>query len=236
MVVAFVALSVALAGSATALPGRNSVKKDDIRTNAVGKSEIRSGAVGRAEAAGNSVGESELIEGAVTGRQVAESTLVDVQDLGGGAVTTDELADNSVTSAKVLDATLAAADLETNSVNTDELATNAVTSDELAGDSVDATKVSNGGLDAADNKGADVVRPDFANIAPGTCHVLEIATGVDTVGETVAVTPRESFPGMLTIATSGSNLAGAFRLNVCNPTAAAVDPPATNFSFVVFDN
>jgi hypothetical protein len=85
MVVAFIALVLAVTGTATALRGSNTVFKDDIARNAVGKSEIRRSAVGRSEAATNSIGksevrrnaigQSELIEGDVTGAQVNESTL-----------------------------------------------------------------------------------------------------------------------------------------------------------------
>jgi len=64
-VLAFIALSVALGGTATALPGFDSVTKDDIRKGAVGKSEVRV----------DSIGQSELIEDSITGRQIIESTL-----------------------------------------------------------------------------------------------------------------------------------------------------------------
>ena len=45
MVVAFVALCVALAGTANALPGKNRVKSDDIARNAVRTSDIVRNAV-----------------------------------------------------------------------------------------------------------------------------------------------------------------------------------------------
>ena len=64
-VLAFIALSVALGGTATALPGFDSVTKDDIRKGAVGKSEVRV----------DSIGQSELIEDSITGGQIIESTL-----------------------------------------------------------------------------------------------------------------------------------------------------------------
>ena len=64
-VLAFIALSVVLGGTATALPGFDSVTKDDIRRGAVGKSEVRV----------DSIGQSELIEDSITGRQIIESTL-----------------------------------------------------------------------------------------------------------------------------------------------------------------
>ena len=74
-VLAFIALSVALGGTATALRGIDSVTKNDIRANAVGKAEIRTNAVGKAEAAADSIGTLEVIEEALTGAQINEPTL-----------------------------------------------------------------------------------------------------------------------------------------------------------------
>jgi hypothetical protein len=80
MVVAFIALLLALTGTATALRGTNSVFKDDIAPNAVGKSEIRTGGVGKTEAARDSVGKLELreegeVDGGLTGAHILESSL-----------------------------------------------------------------------------------------------------------------------------------------------------------------
>lgn len=77
-VLAFIALSVALGGTATALRGIDSVTKNDIRRGAVGKSEIRAGAVGKAEAGTDSVGQLEVVEDALTGAQINEPTLQNV--------------------------------------------------------------------------------------------------------------------------------------------------------------
>jgi hypothetical protein len=49
MVVAFIALCVALAGSATALEGRRDVKADDLATGSVSKRAIRANGVGKSE-------------------------------------------------------------------------------------------------------------------------------------------------------------------------------------------
>jgi hypothetical protein len=83
MVVAFIALLLALTGTATALRGTNSVFKDDIAPNSVGKSEIRTGSVGKTEAARDSVGKLELreegeVDGGLTGAHIVESSLATV--------------------------------------------------------------------------------------------------------------------------------------------------------------
>jgi hypothetical protein len=85
MVVAFVALCVALAGTATALPGRARVKKDDIaraavravhiKSRAVQSKHLRSRAVTRSKIARRAVGASEVGQDALKGENIVESSL-----------------------------------------------------------------------------------------------------------------------------------------------------------------
>jgi hypothetical protein len=88
MVVAFVALCVALAGTASALPGRNRVKRDDIARNAVRTSDIAKNAVRtrhikarnvtRSKIARRSVNSSLVGTDALTGENILESSLKEV--------------------------------------------------------------------------------------------------------------------------------------------------------------
>lgn len=85
MVVAFIALSVALAGTASALPGRNKVKKGDIarsavtsRTiarSAVRSAHIRSRSVTRSKIAQKAIDSSLVGSDALTGANILESSL-----------------------------------------------------------------------------------------------------------------------------------------------------------------
>jgi hypothetical protein len=85
MVVAFVALCVALAGTATALPGRARVKKDDIaraavrsthvKSRAIQSKHIKSRAVTRSKIARRAVGSSEVGQDALKGENIVESSL-----------------------------------------------------------------------------------------------------------------------------------------------------------------
>ena len=85
MIVALVALSVALAGTATALPGRARVKKDDIsraavrsvhiKSRAVQSKHIKSRAVTRSKIAKRAVSSSEVGQDALTGANIVESSL-----------------------------------------------------------------------------------------------------------------------------------------------------------------
>jgi hypothetical protein len=88
MVVAFIALCVALAGTATALPGRARVKKDDIaraavrsvhiKSRAVQSKHIKSRAVTRSKIARRAVGSSEVGQDALKGENIVESSLATV--------------------------------------------------------------------------------------------------------------------------------------------------------------
>lgn len=85
MVVAFIALSVALAGTASALPGRNKVKKGDIaraavtsRTiarSAVRTQHVRSRSITRSKIAQRAVDSSLVGSDALTGANILESSL-----------------------------------------------------------------------------------------------------------------------------------------------------------------
>ena len=85
MIVALVALSVALAGTATALPGRARVKKDDIsraavrsvhiKSRAIQSKHIKSRAVTRSKIARRAVSSSEVGQDALTGTNIVESSL-----------------------------------------------------------------------------------------------------------------------------------------------------------------
>jgi hypothetical protein len=85
MIVAFVALCVALAGTASALPGKNRVKKDDIAraavraqhiySNAVRTKHIRSRNVTRSKIARRAVNSDLVGQDALTGENIVESSL-----------------------------------------------------------------------------------------------------------------------------------------------------------------
>lgn len=85
MVVAFVALCVALAGTASALPGKSRVKKDDIAraavraqhlySNAVRTKHIRARNVTRSKIARRAVNSDLVGQDALTGENIVESSL-----------------------------------------------------------------------------------------------------------------------------------------------------------------
>jgi hypothetical protein len=114
-VVAYIALFVALSGSALALPGKNSVKSNDIKRFAVKGRAIAEGAVKRAKIRDAAVTAPKLSAAAVTGAALADNAVtapklaedsVTRQKIVQGSINGGKLANGSVNSAKVRDGTL----------------------------------------------------------------------------------------------------------------------------------
>jgi hypothetical protein len=97
MVVAFIALSVALAGTATALPGRNKVKKGDIARNAVTSRNIARSAVRSEHLKSRSVTRSKIARRAVDSSLVGSDALTgaNIQESSLGTVPNATNADNA---------------------------------------------------------------------------------------------------------------------------------------------
>ncbi len=88
LAVAFVALLAALSGTAVALPGKNSVKKDDIASGAVNSSDIRN----------NAVTSTDVRNSTLRGRDVRNNSLTgaDITGIQGGDVTNESLTGNDI--------------------------------------------------------------------------------------------------------------------------------------------
>lgn len=117
--IAYLALFIALSGTAIALPGKNKVKSNDIARNAVkGKSlrsdsvstsKIRDRAVSSAKLADGSVINSKLGDAVVTEGKLAEDS-VTRQKIVQGTINGGKLANGAIDSAKVADGSLLAED------------------------------------------------------------------------------------------------------------------------------
>ena len=75
MAVAFLALLIALSGTAVALPGKKKVKKDDLASSSVGTRAIAKNGVGKSEIKAGAVGGSEVARDSVRGDDVDEGSL-----------------------------------------------------------------------------------------------------------------------------------------------------------------
>ncbi len=97
LLVASLALVLAASGSSTALPGRGSVKADDLAKNSVTSKAIRAGAVKSSDLASGSVGSTALAQDGVRSTHLADNAVrgAEVQD---GSLSAADLADHAVSS------------------------------------------------------------------------------------------------------------------------------------------
>ena len=138
-IVAYLALFVALGGTAVALPGKNTVKSNDIARGAVKGKSLAADAVKKRKIRNAAVVNAKLADRAVTAPKLADGS-VSAQKLAAGAVGTGALADSAVTRQKIAQGEVTGGKLDVA----------AVSSPKLAGDSVISTKVADGSLLAAD--------------------------------------------------------------------------------------
>jgi hypothetical protein len=123
--VAYLALFVALTGTAVALPGHDNVKSKNIATGAVKAKAIAKDAVKASKIKDAAVTNPAIAPGAISSTKIAAGAVV-TNTLGDAAVTTPKLADSAVTRQKV--------------------AQGSINGGKLANASVDSAKVENGSL------------------------------------------------------------------------------------------
>jgi hypothetical protein len=75
LIISFIALAVAITGTASALEGANSVRSDDIARNAVKSPDIAPNAVNSSELAGNAVKSPEVALGAIGTSELANGAI-----------------------------------------------------------------------------------------------------------------------------------------------------------------
>jgi hypothetical protein len=190
LIVAVIALVAALAGTASALPGKHTVDRNDITKSAVKTKTIKAAAVTEAKLANGAVSSIKIADGAVLGAKIAN-----------GAVAAAQLADNAVTTPKIADAAVTSAKLADAAVTTGKIADAAVTNTKVADDAIDSSKVSDESLNAQD-LGPGVISVvaygkiiNAAGSAPvvasGAVGIDGVTGGVDGDGRTtVTVSPN----------------------------------------------
>lgn len=157
---------------------------------------------------------------------------------GDGGVTTATLADNAVTTAKVAPETLLAVDLATNSVGAAELQTSAAGTAEVATGAVRGEEVLDNSLTADDfAKYSGFFLIDYPELDPGECVAAGFFVGTGVAGNVIAVTPGiTSWPAGATYTPRPAGAGGTdIGINVCNVTGAVIDPPSTNWHYVVLE-
>ena len=204
-VMATVAVFLALGGGAYAAA---TIGAKDIRPNAVRSKHIKQGQVRTGDLRGGAVS---------TGK------------LKGGAVTSDRLADGAVTNSKIADL----------SVTGTKLGLDAVTSGRVSDGSLTGVDVGNRSLTTDDyGRAAGTSSVDLGSINARSCGSSEfINVPAGTSNDPVVVTPSDSWVGVQTQMTYNTRLVGgvfnAFRIQLCNVTDGAVNPPAVTFHWTV---
>jgi hypothetical protein len=241
MVVAVIALIVAMSGTgyaALTITGKNvrngSLTGADVRNNTLASIDVKNGnLLAKDFKAGQLPAGPQGAQGpqGPQGPQGAQGVQGPADGPAGGDLSgfypNPLIADDAVTNPKLAD----------NSVNSANVADNSLTSADIG--ELSASEIPDGSLNAADiAKAAGVSGINFGSIPAGSCAGTSVFPGVSPDGEAILVTPSEQIDnnGTLAISAQDSNVAGAFAIKACNVTGAPIDPPAANFSWLVFDN
>lgn len=130
LVISCLALFLALAGSALALP-KNTVRSAQIVDATIRTVDIRDQAVNSAKVAEQSLTANDLATDSVGNEEIAENAVAS-SEVAPDSLTAADLGAASVSSSEVTDQSLGSVDLANNSVGPTEVATDAISSDELA--------------------------------------------------------------------------------------------------------
>ena len=167
-VVAYLALFVALSGTATAIKGVNQVKRDDIAKGAVSRAKIAPKAVNAQRLAPRSVTTSRLVPGAVTNRILAF-----------GAVTSEKIADGGVGPNDIAAAAVGGGKIAKSAVGGGELKSGAVGAGKIKDGAVGELKIADSAVTTTKLKASAVTG---AKVAAGTLPVGKLSSPVMTAG------------------------------------------------------
>jgi hypothetical protein len=225
----FLILGGATAFAAVSKVGANEIKANSIKTGKIVKEAVTAGKLKNA-----AVTEAKIADGAVTTNKLADNA-VTAPKIAKDAVTTEKVLNNAVTNGKIAN----------DAVTTAKLANGAVTSAKLGANSVEGAQVKAGSLQASNISTFETtVTLNFPSIPAGTCdrELAGVAGSGNTADDSVLVTANaddlilapEGGGLNLVVLGQGSNAGSTYRVVLCNPSAAAVDPPSTRFYVTAF--
>ena len=200
--------------------------------------------IGANEIKANSIKTGKIVKEAVTAGKIKAGAVTESR-LADGAVTTNKLADNAVTAPKIAKDAVTTEKVLNNAVTNGKIANDAVTSAKLGAGSVGSSQVKAGSLLASNISTFETTATlNFPSIAAGTCErqLASIPGSGETSNDSVLVTANAddlilapSGGGVnLVVLGQGSNADNNYRVVLCNPSAAAVDPPSTRFYVTAF--
>ena len=166
----------------------------------------------------------------ITGTEIKNSSITG-KDIKDKALRGADVKDDSLTGVDVNEATL-------DKVPTATTANTADTAKAVVPNSITSESVADRSLRAVDfSVASGTVTVDLPSIPANDCAYALVATGVLLEGTTVSASAGDDAlfaNGGLSIHVAKSNLLMSFRLAACNLTAAAINPPAAPFDYVVF--
>lgn len=156
------------------------------------------------------------------------------------AVTTTKIKSGAVTSADVQNDSLTGNDINEGTLGTVPNALSAANASAIGANTVSSGSVADGSLTGSDvGRKAGTFTDNFGSYPAGVC-ANEIVD-LDPVGNTdmrddaLVISPGNNWPSGLIYSVEASDTPGLARLNICNPTANPIDPPAIEFRYVAFD-
>jgi hypothetical protein len=218
-VVGYVALFVALSGTAVALPGHKAVKDDDIAPGAVTAKAIHKAAVKHAKLANGAVSSQNIVDGSVV-----------AADLGASSVTDSELADDAVTRQKIL----------AGAINGGKLANGSVDSQKVNDGSLQAIDFGNGQLSdgfvtttdggsfTTQRAGRLYVSATFVTgCTSGTCTYKVQINGVDVPGASISRDSSTAGEQLTLVGVTGNFAAGTYPATIVETGTGATSSSVT---------
>ncbi|MQA74407.1 MAG: hypothetical protein GEU88_08740 [Solirubrobacterales bacterium] len=229
-VVGYVAVFLALSGTAAALPGHDTVFSDDIVAGGVRASDVAAGAVGGRALHDGSVGGTDVRDASLGSADVRNGTLRGV-DVGDETLGSPDVA--GLTGADIADNSVASADIQENSLGGDDIAPDSLTGQQHIVDN------SVGSPDVSGLTGVDIIESslhidtrfrrhsDDEECIPGSAVFVECLTTTP-----FGFASPQSVLVLVTGGWLGSAQVGHQDTGRCKLTRDGADSPASGFSNV----
>ena len=151
-----------------------------------------------------------------------------------GLVTGKQIKNSSVTGKDVKKDSLTGDDISEATLGKVPSATSADSANGVGANSVTGAGVADRSLSAADYAvGSGAFTVDLTSVPANECQYTAVDVHTNLQNAAIVVTPPSNFGGIdISVTAVHSDAAGPLRLMVCNPTAAAIDPPNATFSWI----
>lgn len=151
-------------------------------------------------------------------------------------VTGKDIKNNSVTGKDVKNGSLTGADLKVSSLGKVPAASSADSASAVQPNAITGAGVADRSLSAVDYAvGSGTFTVDLDSVPGNECQYTAVNVNTNLQNAAILVTPPSNFGGIdISVTTVHSDAVGPLRLMVCNPTAAAINPPSATFNWIGF--